>query len=67
MVHSSEQRDSSMRFEDDLRIRGELTARIAREVVWKSEVFTTRVEVQPYVAETLAHKKLTAEELSSMR
>ena len=34
--HSSEQQDSSMRIEDDLRIRGELTARLARAVVWKT-------------------------------
>ena len=37
MAHSSEQRDSSMRVDEDLRLRGELTACLAREVVWKSE------------------------------
>ena len=56
-----------MRFEDDIWIRGELTSCLAREKVWQSELRTTRVEVQQYVTETLAHKRLSAEEISSMR
>ena len=67
MVHSSEQRDSSTRTDDDIRIRNELVACLARESAWKSELRTTRVEVQMNVTETLAHKKVSAEKLNSMK
>ena len=67
MVRSSEQRDLSVRTNDDMRIRNELAACLARESVRKSELHTTRVEVQVYVTATLAHKKVSAQELNSMR
>ena len=41
MVHSSEQRDSPTRIDDDMLIRSELAACLAREGAWKSELRTT--------------------------
>ena len=62
-----EQQDASMRSLDDEDLRGELTASLARESVWKNELYTTTVEVQQYVRETNAQRQVSADELRLMR
>ena len=62
-----EPQDSSMRSPDDEILRGELAASLARESVWKSELHTTRVEVQQYVRERSAQRQVSADELCSTR
>ena len=46
-----EQQDSSMQSPDDENLRGELTASLARESVWKNECYTTKIEVHQHVRE----------------
>ena len=67
MAHSSAQQDSSMRVDEDARIRDELTACLARDVAWKNELRSTRIEVQKYLNESTVQRRLSTEELCSMR
>ena len=50
---SSEQRDASSRLGDDLRLRSEIAARLARETVWKQAYKRQILEIQQFSAEAI--------------
>ena len=45
---TSERRDASTRLNEDLRLRSELAACLARETVWKQELQAARLEIQRF-------------------
>ena len=61
---TSEQRDASARLSEDVCLRGELAACLARETVWKHELHTTKMETQHFSTETNA---LTHSEIRSVQ
>ena len=64
---SMEQQDEPMLSPEDEHVKGELAAGPPRESIWKSELHTTRIEVQQYESETNAQRQVSADELRSMR